>query len=58
MRKVVFLSVLVLLVSVPVFAGSSNYIALKAGGYFPQSSDMDEWDNGFDPPPLIGPPGS
>lgn len=48
MRKIVLLSALVMLVAFPVFAASlPNYVVLKAGGYFPQDDDLDEFDNAF-----------
>jgi len=47
MKKVVMMSILVLLVAVPVLAETPNYATLKLGGYLPQSSDMEEFDNSF-----------
>ena len=47
MKRTALLSVLFLLIAVPVFAAPPNYVALKLGGYFPQHSDMDEFDTGF-----------
>jgi len=47
MKRIALLSVLLILIAVPVFAASPNYVALKLGGYLPQSSDMEEFDNSF-----------
>lgn len=48
MRKIALFSVLILLVSFTTFAASlPNYAVLKLGGYFPQSDDLDEFDNSF-----------
>jgi opacity protein-like surface antigen len=48
MRKIALFSVLVMLVSFSTFAASlPNYAVLKLGGYFPQSDDLDEFDNSF-----------
>lgn len=48
MRKIAFFSVLIMLVAIPTFAASfPNYAVLKLGGYFPQSDDLDEFDNSF-----------
>ena len=47
MKRIALLSVLLMLIAVPVFAASPNYVALKLGGYLPQSSDMEEFDNSF-----------
>lgn len=50
MRKGIAVTVALLcLFSVPAFAEAPpNYVALKLGGYFPQSSDLDDFSNGVD----------
>ena len=47
MKKIALLSVLLMMIAVPAFAAPPNYLALKLGGYFPQHSDMDSFDTGF-----------
>jgi len=48
MRKIVLLSVLLMLFTIPTFAASlPNYVTLKAGAYFPQASDVEDFDNSF-----------
>lgn len=48
MRKVALLSVILVIFAIPALAASpSNYGTLKLGGYFPQNSDMDNFDSGF-----------
>jgi len=47
MKRTALLSVLFLLIAAPVFAAPPNYVALKLGGYFPQNSDLDNFDTGF-----------
>ncbi|HLO09378.1 MAG TPA: hypothetical protein VK303_01675, partial [Desulfobacteria bacterium] len=47
MKKIALLSVLLVVIAVPSFAAPPNYVALKLGGYFPQHSDMDNFDSGF-----------
>jgi opacity protein-like surface antigen len=48
MRRIALLSMLLVLFAIPVLASSPpNYGALKLGGYFPQNSDMDNFDSGF-----------
>jgi len=48
MRKIALLSALLLLVGASAFAETlPNYAAVKLGAYFPQHSDMDGSDTGF-----------
>lgn len=46
MRKVALFSVLLMLFGVSAFADiSPNYVALKLGGYLPQSDDLEDFDD-------------
>jgi opacity protein-like surface antigen len=47
MKRIALLSVLLVVIAVPSFAAPPNYVALKLGGYLPQSDDMEEFDNSF-----------
>lgn len=49
MKKLVaFLFALLIVAAVPAIAEvPSNYVSLKLGGYFPQSSDLEDFNNGF-----------
>jgi len=47
MKRIALLSVLLMVIAVPAFAAPPNYVALKLGGYLPQSDDMEEFDNSF-----------
>jgi len=47
MKRIALLSVLLIVIAVPAFAAPPNYVALKLGGYLPQSDDMAEIDNSF-----------
>lgn len=47
MKRTALLSVLMLLIAVPVFAQAPNYAVLKLGGYLPQASEVEEFDNSF-----------
>jgi opacity protein-like surface antigen len=47
MKRIALLLVLLVMFAVPSFAAPPNYVALKLGGYFPQNSDMDDFDAGF-----------
>jgi len=49
-RFIIILSCVALMVcffTLNVQAAGSNYIALKAGMYSPQSDELEDWDNGF-----------
>ena len=54
MKRTVLLSVLLMMIAVPAFAAPPNYVALKLGGYFPQHSDMDNFDSGFNGEIAVG----
>ncbi len=48
MKKIVALAAMLCLVSVPALAAQpANYIAVKAGGYSPEDTDMSEFSSGF-----------
>ena len=54
MKRIALLSVLLVVIAVPSFAAPPNYVALKLGGYFPQHSDMDDFDSGFNGEIAVG----
>jgi len=55
MRRIALLSALFILFAVPALGASpSNYGTLKFGGYFPQHSDLDDWDTGFNAELALG----
>ena len=54
MKRIALLSVLLVVIAVPSFAATPNYVALKLGGYFPQHSDMDGFDTGFNGEIAVG----
>ena len=54
MKRIALLSVLLVGIAVPSFAAPPNYVALKLGGYFPQNSDMDNFNAGFNGEIAVG----
>ena len=54
MKRIALLSVLLVVIALPSFAAPPNYVALKLGGYFPQDSDMDNFDTGFNGEIAVG----
>lgn len=45
MKRIALLSILLMIITVPVFAASPNYVALKLGAYLPQHDNMDGFDD-------------
>ena len=45
MKRIALLSVLLMIITVPVFAASPNYVALKLGAYLPQNDDVANFDD-------------